>query len=140
MWYRNTTNRRLPAAGCWTALLACIVIAGCVGEIEVDRNATLSDADLVAELVSNMSQACGTPGEFKAIFVAGAAPDESQRSRYSPYLYDAPDADVSGENATAMVRVEKMMDDSLVGEVEWEAVKVGDEWKLKKAPLPAGAK
>lgn len=96
----------------------------------------LTDADRVARLVSDMSDAAGTPTGFQAIFAEGAAPSEAERANYRGYGFRATATRVSGDSATATVRVERSADDQLVGETEWTAVRSDGGWKLQEAPMP----
>ena len=81
--------------------------------------------------------AAGSERAFQAIFAPGAALDESERPRYRPYMFEMASVQVSGDTATAKVRVVDSVDERPVGEeVEWTAVREGERWKLKTAPLP----
>jgi hypothetical protein len=127
----------LPVGRVLTCCLL-IALAGCWGGSDdgLSRERSLDDEDRVARLISGMSDAVGTAEGFQALFAEGAAPPESERSRYKLYMFSATSAAVSGDSATATVRVENAADDKLVGEVEWTAVRVGEGWKVKEAPLP----
>jgi hypothetical protein len=80
---------------------------------------------------------CGDPRRFQSLFADGAAPDDSLRPRYGKYAYRATRIEVSGDTATATVAVRKFRTEEVVAELQWQAVRSGNEWKLQDAPLPS---
>lgn len=94
-----------------------------------------TDVEQVNVTIANLSDAALDPESFQSFFVAGSAPDESQRHRYREYFYEMDPPDISGDSATAVVH---MVD--AAGEVEgakvWVFSKVDTQWKIRQAPLP----
>jgi hypothetical protein len=57
--------------------------------------------------------------------------------RYSAYLYElASDPAVSGDMATANVKMREHRSGDNRSPVVWSFVKEGDVWKIRSAPLP----
>jgi hypothetical protein len=112
--------------------------AGCgggVGDDVTPPDYGSEDGKAIAELVSRIDDARGDPAKFKKLF-AGAAP--ANPKEYDKYLYavEVGSPKVTGADATASVGVHKESDYAVVGTKEWAFTKVGDQWKIKSAPLP----
>lgn len=121
------------------AIVACsLLLAGCGG----CRSATHvpNDEEKVNELVSHVADAASSSASFTALFAPGAAPNEQERARYGKFSYRAPDASISGDNATATVDIISPFTDQPVGNAEWTCVKQNGQWLLQTAPLPADLK
>ena len=110
-------------------LLSVAVVVGCGGD-DVG-----SSADELSQFISGVSDSMGNPATFVAVFATGAAPAESEQSKYLQYRFWAKDVDISGDSATVTVEISDSSD-KVVAEVEWTAVREGGQWKLKTAPLP----
>lgn len=122
------------AVACPAALLLLTILApGCSQPDDQDR--TYSDAEKIAGM-AELNDVAGNPEDFKAAFVEGSAPDETQRLRYKGLGFRASDVDVSGDSATMTVTLIDMATGEDKAEMPWTAQKVGDQWKLKDAPLP----
>jgi hypothetical protein len=72
------------------------------------------------------------------MFVEEAAPDESQRALFQPYMSTARRVVVaeSGDRATAEVELEVLETGEIKGPVEWTLEKAGDRWLIRTATLP----
>ncbi len=122
------------------ALLLLATLAGCGGS----SNLELNDAVRIGIVVSNVSEAVTSPAaeRFERLFAEGVAPPVAERAKYGPPLQFNVEGEpeVSGDSATFSVKVVRdepnAAEPVAVGQVEWTAVKVGDQWKLKTAPLP----
>jgi hypothetical protein len=107
---------------------------GCGQPQDVDS----TEAGQVANLVREVADASGREQSFQALFAADAQPDKQVRAQYARFSYRPADQPaVEGDQATIKVLVRHARDDSDAGELEWTAVREGDAWKLKTAPLPA---
>ena len=135
MCRRTGRNSCLPVVAGLGALLLLTAVAGCGGQS--GGPGTMVDSDLISVgLITGLNT---DPEGFPSFFVDGAVPSDSERERYARYVFKATSTDISGDSATASVRVEDL-DGKLIGKEEWTAVKVGKTWKLKQAPLPDAAK
>jgi hypothetical protein len=92
-------------------------------------------AEQVNVTIANLSDAALDPQSFQSFFVEGSAPDESQRARYRDYFYEMDTPDISGNSATAIVRIMNAAGEVL-DEKEWAFSKVDTQWKISAAPLP----
>jgi len=120
---------RLLRGGAVLLLLA--VVAGCP-KAERERPTTFPDKGQVEALVLNLNP---DPEEFPRFFTDDAVPSDSRREQYGEYSLKPTSVSVDGESATVTVEFQDE-NGTVVGEQEWTAVKVGDEWRLKTAPLP----
>ena len=126
---------RLVHVVCGTLLCSlATVLAGCGGGGQTEYVET--EEGNVRLALSDVSGAASDPQTFRAMFVEGAAPPDSERAKYSPYMYRAKSIEIEGSTATAMVEVEDGNTSQIVGEVEWTLVLQGGQWKLQTAPLP----
>ena len=94
-----------------------------------------TDSDQVNVAIANLSEAALERESFESFFVAGSAPGESERPRYRGYFYEMDPPKVTGDTATARVRILDA-DGDLVGEKDWLFSRVDDQWKISTAPLP----
>ena len=124
------------------ALLLGVTLAGCSDSDPTGEN--VSDVGLARSLVFSLGDAADDTGakRFESLFVEGAAPKPADRSQYGePLVFRLQgEPEASGDNE-AILTVEVLRsvpnaDSEVVGEVKWTAVKAGDQWKLKSAPLP----
>lgn len=147
--YRSVARGRpLLAVARSAAVAMSVLVAGC-GEDprEAERTEVGELRIRVAGVASTAAQ--HEPDAFQEAFAEGAAPPDSDRPKYAPpmmfELSGKPEISGSGDSATLTVKVFRRSDDpisvekELLGEVEWEAVRVHGKWKLKAAPLPEGA-
>jgi hypothetical protein len=77
---------------------------------------------------------------IKRVFVAGSEPSDKALPRYAAYRYKGSQVIQSGESATVTVSLTEAKTGNPAGEVQWTLAKVGNAWKIKEAPLPAGKK
>lgn len=131
MCYRDCV--RIRAFWIFALLLPLAAIcSGCGGE---KQEVAPEDTRMVG-LVTSLEDVAGDPKNFQSLFAEGAAPKDSERPKYKQHKFQVKDTPrVSGDTAVFTVVVSKP-DGAVVGEKEWTAVKVGDKWKLKDAPLP----
>ena len=95
-----------------------------------------SAPDEVVQLVEGIPDATRSPQAFASIFSTATPPNEMQRRQFVQYTFVARAASVSGDEAAVKVELRNRTTGDTVGEVEWTAVKEGNYWKLKDAPLP----
>jgi hypothetical protein len=125
-------------AAAWLLVMA----GGCGG----DALPKVKEDQKLRGLIPAVRESAESAARFKTIFVEGAVPADAELPRYRKYAYEINAMNASGDEATVTVAVrsipsgKKVGSGEIVGEVEWTAVKSGDEWKLKNAPLPAAAK
>ena len=122
--YRTSPSFRLFAL---VTALHVVMMIGCGGSEP-------TDAEQVNVAIANLSEAALDRESFESFFAAGLAPRESERSRYRQYFYEMDPPKVSGDSATANVRILDP-DGDLIAEKEWSFSKVGDLWKISAAPL-----
>jgi hypothetical protein len=129
----------------WRVILAAALFlpaGGCGGGNTMPG--TAPDDQKIRGLIPSVRESAENAVRFKKVFVDGAAPGEAERPRYHKYAFEIkPPASISGDEATITVAVRKIVatgEGEIVGEAEWTAVRSGEEWKLKTAPLPAAAK
>lgn len=115
-------------------MLLTIMALGCGGgAATVDMGSP--EGKLVAEAIENLNDSAGNATKFGKAFAKGSGPAAGKKySGLGFYIVGKPT--VSGDQATAKVRIEKLSDGSTVGEQEWSFVKEGSDWKIKTAPLP----
>ena len=94
-----------------------------------------NDADELNVTIANLSDAAADPDSFQSFFVDGSAPDKSKRHRYRDYFYEMSPPEISGDRATAVVRIMNSTG-KVLDEKTWTFSKVGKQWKIRDAPLP----
>lgn len=116
-------------------LFGCLFSTGCGsgGALEPelgDYERLLMDSGWAAEAEE------GTEA-FNNVFVDGATLHED-RSLYAQYRLRLESDEAGPESGTRILHVRVLSGDSPeeIGQVEWTAVQVGEEWKIKEAPLP----
>ncbi len=117
-----------------SAVFIASVFSGCGGG-EDPR------AELIQQLVWNVSKVTSDPAAFKNLFAAGATVPEADRERYAEVSLNALEASIefSGDTATFTVVVEERdVETPLTNDMPWTAVLEGGAWKLESAPLPQG--
>jgi hypothetical protein len=78
--------------------------------------------------------------DFPKVFTADSGITIADKPEYNKYEYTATSWEMVDENtANAKVEVYNADTRELVGEQEWVAVKEGEDWKFKSAPLPSGS-
>lgn len=133
--YEVSTTRTKIYAFCGVVLCSlAMILAGCGGGGQTEYIET--DEGDVRLALSDVSGAASDPDEFRALFAEGAAPPDSEREKYRPYMCRANSVTIEGDTATAMVEIEDGNTGQIVGEMEWTLVRQGDQWKLQSAPLP----
>jgi hypothetical protein len=118
-----------------SALVPLCVLAGCSGGSKNPATGPQADLGKVAVLVTNIGDYAKSLSMLKKLFVDDNKLTEEDRKKY----YDASiirDKPPRIENDTAIIPVKiKDASGNIIAEREWTAVKVGEEWKLKSAPL-----
>lgn len=130
-----------PATLLVWATAVLLLAGGCGGGGGIPK--TAPDEQKIRGLIPAVRESAETAARFKTVFVEGAVPGEAERQRYRKYAYEIkPPVKFSGDEATVTVAVRNVAGkgQESLGETEWTAVRSGSEWKLKSAPLPAGAK
>ncbi len=127
----------LPVAACMLGLLSIMVVAGC--DSGPSGGPVDSDQSRINMLLSSVggaaSSAARKPEAFEMMFVAGAAPEESEAARYAKCGFYSKGASISGDTATVKVEVETA-EGELDEFLEWTLVREEGSWKIKDAPLP----
>jgi hypothetical protein len=113
------------------AMLLSAAMTGCGGSREGG-----SEPNRARLIVGEMSDNIDNPARFAKLFAQGAAPPDAQRRRYGQYRIWAKSADVSGDTATLTIELKELRTNKILEDRQWTAVKEGDTWKLKDAPLP----
>jgi len=72
---------------------------------------------------------------FATLFADGVTVPDSDRKKYANYGFSVDSATADGNTAHLKILVVDI-DGNDKGTVNWVAVKQGDKWKLKEAPLP----
>jgi len=118
----------------WTFLCGLVVLGvpgcGSGGALEPE----MSD---FGRLLMNAPRAATEDAAYSKVFVEGAELDKD-RKRYYRYLFDLESDSAGPEDNTRTLKI-TVKDSSTaetVGTVDWTAVKVGEEWRIKAAPLP----
>lgn len=92
------------------------------------------DGAKVALLIEDLNETKHNSKKVVDSFVSKqVTPDVKKLNQLTFYVVGKPV--VSGSTATCKVQVEKS-DSTPLGEQEWQFEKVGDQWKIKAAPLP----
>jgi hypothetical protein len=88
----------------------------------------------IAEFVDYFNDYKADANKFKKAF-AGKAP--SNWKEYEPLRYEVKvgSPKVDGTNATATVNIYNESNHEVIATKEWTFTKVGEEWKIKDAPL-----
>ncbi len=135
---RFVMNSSLRAAACMVGLsLVMVVVVGC--DPGTSGGPDTSDKRKIQRLFDSVSRAAQfaahQPEDFEQLFVAGAAPAESEVPRYAKTFFYANSVSVSGDTATVEVKVVTREDD-LDRLAQWTLVREEESWKIKDAPLP----
>ena len=113
--------------------LGAVLLVGCGGD---DETPVASDSVKFVGLVSSVQGAVNSPDDVGMIFAEGSIPAEADRPKYAAYGFEVKESMIEGDSAKITVTVHDAKSWNLVGEVQWTAVKQGDDWRLKDAPLP----
>lgn len=130
---------RLFAVSCLATLSLAVTLAGCSEPLQQE----VTDLGLVRSLVFTIGDAAADirPDNFESLFVEGAVPKATDRSKYgAPLVFKLRgDPEISGEEVILNVKVLRTAPNAepqVVADVQWTAVKVNGDWKFKSAPLP----
>ena len=133
-------GRRMLAA--WAMITMCLMVGGCGGGADQIDELYASDAGKVMDCVETVQGAAGEPDgkRWEQIMADPDAIDKSQRKGYTKYFFrtQSTEIEISGDTATFPVKVGDPATGDEVSTVTWTAQKVGEDWKLKDTPLPAG--
>jgi hypothetical protein len=114
-------------------LAVCLLGAGCGGGPSPPDYGS-EDGKQIARLVEELNEATSDEKRFRQAF-AGPAPKD--RKHFNAHLFDVDGAPaVTGDSATARVKVRSDGEGKDRGTQEWTFVKEGGQWKIKSAPLP----
>jgi hypothetical protein len=119
-------------------VLAGVVVLGCDHPVEMKPDVPTDQRILWP--VADVDDRSSSPGELelmKKVFVPGSEPDKKALLRYPAYRYQGTKIVQSGDTATVRVVLTDAKTGNPAGEVEWSLVKMGDNWRIKDAPLPA---
>ncbi len=112
--------------------LPLAALVGCAGESARER--PQQEDERLTTLVTGTPDKAMSPALAKAHFVT--VPPRDQLDKYAKLTFEpAGSPTVTGDAATVPVRV-LTPDGTVRGEVTWEFVKAGDQWKIRAAPLP----
>ena len=123
---------RIPS--CWIALVFTLVAGLGCGRGSSPKQ--FQPPTEVEQLVYDMADSAVTPDEFKAMFAQGVEVPEADRKTYSLSGFGLEKTVMESETAATLHVVVNSPEGEEKGKVEWSAVKDGDKWKLKSAPLP----
>ena len=119
-----------------TLLLVCAValLTGCGGG-GADKGPS-DDKSKIENLVRGLSEFAGSASVelHKAQFAGGAAPPPAEMAKYAKLNFTPQAPEISGDSATIKVDAADTAGKA-VGTYTWTAVKEGEQWKLKTAPL-----
>lgn len=115
----------------WFAAFAMVDLVAMMGCGE----SVPKDADELNITIANLSDAAADPDAFQSFFVDGSAPNKSKRHRYRDYFYEMSPPEISGNAATAFVRIVDSTG-KIVDTKTWTFSRVGTKWKIRAAPLP----
>jgi hypothetical protein len=111
--------------------LFCLLAVGCGGG---GGAGTPEEERQLGSQVSMLADMADKYDTFKEQFAAGAAPPEAEMKKYGELQFAGDPPKITGDTATIPITVIKQ--GQILGKVEWTAVKEGDKWKIKTAPLP----
>jgi len=117
------------------AATAMPLLGGCYDSVEPDS----TDNGKIRLLVSRFADDWINVAKTEAIFTSGAAPPDEQRKRYGDLAFGYVEDSLThiGENDVSFqVDFVKFGTGEPVSTETWTAVKEGEDWKLKTAPLP----
>jgi hypothetical protein len=115
-------------------MLIFVAVPGCGGGVPTKGDEKESD-----RLISIISMT-GNPQSWKIVFAEGSVPADSEQEKYQKFMYVGSSVKISGDTATASVRVQDQYG-QMIGseEMEWTFKKdSGGAWKLTDTPLPSG--
>lgn len=118
------------------AIFSIILTAalGCGGSGSIAGPDSGSDAGKIAEFVDYFNDYVADAAKFKKAF-AGKAPSSRKEYELLRFEVKAGSLKVDGTNATATVDIRNDSSHEVIATKEWTFTKVGEEWKLKDAPL-----
>ena len=132
----QAANFHRPFATSILGLALLTLSIGCGGEADqVDAELNVEEGEAVARIASGLSDCVGSEELFAGAFVDGSPVDDETRAKYRGFNFVADAATISGDTATIPVAIEDA-NEQIIANVEWTAVKEGDRWKLKTAPMP----
>jgi hypothetical protein len=117
----------------WASLLS-----GCGNSVQEGYHPSEDQKAIVP--IGEFNDFKGRPQQFNSVFAPGAAPAAAEQARYKRFEYNPKTPKLSGDTGIVPVTVSESKSGKVVGEVEWNVVKIGEEWKIKDAPLPPEAK
>jgi hypothetical protein len=134
-------NPEVESPALWVVLiLAGIVTLGCDRPPPLNPEVPAEKRILMlVEDVDDFSQDKNELERIKRLFVPGSAPSKEALLRYMAYRYEGNRPVQSGDSATVVVVIKEAKTGNAAGEMQWSMTKVNDVWKIKDAPLPAGA-
>lgn len=116
--------------------VAALTGVGCGGTPEGPGYGS-PDGRKISELIDRLNDDKSTSGTLKKLFAAGVTLTPDQVRKYPRYFYEVTgNPAVSGDTATASVKLTGERKSEEAGEQTWEFAKEGDAWKIKSAPLP----
>ena len=116
-------------------VFAVALVTGCGGGGAADKGPS-DDVTKIEYRVRGLQEAAiSTNVELhKAEFAGGAAPPPAEMAKYAKLSFSPQKPEISGDTAT--VKVDAVdANNKPVGTYTWTAVKEGEQWKLKTAPL-----
>ncbi len=129
--YKESILRNYIAQLLLFATLGCTLL-GC-SQSAPTLNVGSEEGGKVVSVIEELNEAKGDDKKLASSFVSkDVAPKSKELNLYAFYVRGTPK--IEGNTAKCSVAVEKN-DGTPVGDIEWELEKMGDTWKIKKAPL-----
>ena len=113
-------------------VVGSLAVMGCGG----DEGGGTVDITPYGELIILVSDTAARGKKpFAELFAEGVTVSEADRKKYAQLSYSVESATTDGSAAQLKISIYDIEGNDK-GIVDWVAVKEGDKWKLKDAPLP----
>jgi len=113
------------------------VVTGLLGCASSHDAPPATEESNILTTVKSFNGSSGDARNAAQWFVQGGVPSTPELQKLAKYdcrVVGKPS--IKGDTATIKMRILVRQTDNEVGQVEWTLVKVGENWKMKSAPLP----